>query len=124
MKIIQKAKFIVFTQLLLVTTSCINPVSSNWSCRNSFSGSCKTILEIDNSIADNKNYGNTNLDNMFKRKNNDNSVSPFDSANPFNSFRSRESVARVMFSPYIDEAGNRHDKSIVYYLEQKSEWKE
>lgn len=122
MIIVKKVEFIVFISLSLVTVSCISPVSSSWSCKNNVVGSCKTIGEIDNNLVANKdNRGEINLNNKLKQENYDSGINGSNIS--FNSFRSKENVARVMFSPYIDEAGNRHDKSIVYYLEQKAEWK-
>lgn len=122
MKTIIKNKFILFTSLLLITASC-SPVSSSWSCKNGLKGSCKTIKEIDTGYIDNnKNDSKSvNLKEKINQKSNNNISSTEDSS--FNDFRSKESVARVKFSPYVDEAGNRHDSSVVYYLEQKAEWR-
>lgn len=110
-----KAIIILFCLLI---TSC-SPVSSNWSCKNDLSGSCKNIRDIDSGATSISNNSKNAQNNYFNNKNNyyryNNTA--------FNEFRSEESVARVVFAPFIDEAGNRHDTSIVYYLEQKSDWK-
>lgn len=104
--------------LCLIASAC-SPVSSYWSCKGHVKGSCKTINEIDNNSSENNNI---NLKNSFKNKNETESLQN-NNISSFDDFRSKESVARVVFSPYVDAAGNRHDVSIVYYLEQKSEWR-
>jgi type IV conjugative transfer system lipoprotein TraV len=139
-----KYKFLLLTLFVLLPllVSC-SPVSSNWSCKSSLSGTCRTIGEIDNGYDSAKENHKTNLKDKMDvdssiinngNGNNDNNNNNDGSANgnnddsdnisSFDFYRSKEKVARVMFAPYIDEAGNRHDKSVVYYLEQKAEWRQ
>lgn len=103
---------------LLITVGC-SPVSSSWSCKGNVKGGCKTINEIENDYSQKE---TVDIRNSFKNKTNTENVKNKDIAS-FNDFRSKESVARVVFAPYVDTAGNRHDVSTVYYLEQKAEWK-
>lgn len=111
-------KYIYLTILILLITNC-SPTTSSWSCKGSIKGSCKTIHEIDNGYEKGKvNKIEKELkENIKSRRQESQEMSSFDD------FRSRESVARVVFTPYVDTAGNRHDVSTVYYLEQKAEWK-
>ena len=102
--------------LLVATVGC-SPVSSSWTCKTNLKGTCNSIWEIDNGQKG-ENRNSINLKNDFEQK-----VYKTNITN-FSEFRSKESVARVVFLPYVDEAGNRHDISVVYYLEQKSEWRE
>ena len=116
------SKNILFLTFILSNITACSPVSSNWSCKSGFVSSCKTIKEIDSG----GNVEEVSADEFkFDSKvvSNDNSNQPDTNDISFNSFRSKESVARVKFSPYVDEAGNRHDYSVVYYLENKAEWR-
>jgi hypothetical protein len=102
--------------ILPLLLSC-SPVSSSWGCKGNLTGSCRTISEIDDnslSFDDEK-----NLRDFKEQKTQGNT----NDSHSFDIYRSKEKVARVLFAPYIDKAGNRHDKSIVYYLERKSNWK-
>ena len=104
--------------LLVVSVGC-SPVSSSWTCKTNLKGTCNSIWEIDNDDQKDETKKNINLKKNFKQK-----VYKTNNTTNFNDFRSKERVARVVFSPYVDEAGNRHDISVVYYLEQKSDWRE
>ena len=103
---------------LLIIIGC-SPVSSTWSCKGNVKGSCKTINEIENDYSQKE---TVDIENSFKDKINNENIKNKDISS-FNDFRSKESVARVVFAPYVDTAGNRHDVSTVYYLEQKAEWR-
>lgn len=116
-----KLKLPLIIVCTILTVGCSN-VSSSWSCKNSMNGTCGTIKEIEDGNITNKD--NKNNKNKFFIKNNKNIMKEEEKElSNFDDYRSKESVARVIFSPYIDEAGNRHDYSTVYFLEQKSEWK-
>ena len=98
-----------------------SPVSSTWSCKSSINGVCKNIREIDNGYVDSKDIEN-NSNNFVKRFNKE--YNKNHNNNFLTDFRSKEKVSRVKFSPYIDRAGNRHERSIVYFIEQKADWRE
>lgn len=103
-------QILIILGFIFFMTAC-SPVSSTWSCKGKTKGGCKTIYEIEQNY-DDKVHTRLNLKQEDKKD--------FSS---FEDFRSRESVSRVVFGPYIDSAGNRHDMSTVYYLDQKAEWR-
>jgi hypothetical protein len=110
-----------YSLIFLVLLNACSPTSSSWSCKATLNGMCKSIGEIDSGYNDKLKSNSINLkDEKNSKKNKEDNLKNITS---FDDYRSEEKVSRVMFSPYIDEAGNRHDKSIVYYLEQKAEWK-
>ncbi len=37
-------------------------------------------------------------------------------------FRTEEKIGRVWFASYIDSRGNRHEESIAYVVDEKSQW--
>lgn len=107
-------KKIILIILTLLITNC-SPVSSSWSCKGNTKGSCRTIKEIDNNSINSsksKKYD-------FDFKNSEKVVKK----NDLNDYRSKEEVSQVLFMPYIDKAGNRHEKHVIQYLEQKAEWR-
>lgn len=116
-----KSKNYLILLAVSLVVSCA-PISSNWSCKSSLAGTCRNIGEIDNNYAKND-YDDNNI--MVKNNKTKSKVAMTEeNITSFNDYRSKEKVSRVMFSPYIDEAGNRHDKSVVYFLEEKAEWRE
>lgn len=118
-------KLLTIILVSLALVSCISPVSSSWSCKNSLNGDCRTIAEIDN---------NKNKNNYRKHKTNNTSKNDFKTSqsaiqsnlikkSTYEDIRTAESVSKAVFAPYIDKAGNRHDFSTVYYVERKSDWR-
>lgn len=108
---------VVLILSILLTVACNSTVKNNWDCPMQKGGICKTIQEID--------YGYNNSKLSIDKNN----LSKFKTLtqqrpNSFEELRSKEMVSRVVFAPYIDKAGNKHDISQVYYVEFGAEWKE
>lgn len=112
-------KFIII--ILFCLGGCQSNIKKNWDCPLADGGSCKNIQDIDYGIQDNKNGFDLKQASKIKPAQNKQSKSA-QTSNVFQDLRSRESIARVRFAPYIDAAGNRHEKKFVYYIETSSDW--
>jgi hypothetical protein len=95
--------------LLVVMVACRSHVKNDWDCTMSAEGTaCATIAVLDSQKA----AGDVTVAERL--------LSP--SSAVFNELRLPEVIGRVVFLPFVDKYGNRHEKSIVYYLEQPSNW--
>jgi type IV conjugative transfer system lipoprotein TraV len=130
--------------ILIFLSSCSSTTSSSWDCPRQNGVGCININGADNShnLGLNSNYSNNKNNNNYtkcdkackkrkkqllknlKLKEHKQSLSKnllLKDKETF-SLRSSEKVSRVLFSSFIDEQGNNHDESIVYYVDEQPSW--
>lgn len=114
-----KIKSIIYCFLSLLISACASNVRSDWDCKLPGGGTCKEMSEIDNGYISNiSDIENKSFLKKVEKENKNVSIN----YNSFEDLRTKEKVSRVMFAPYIDKYGYRHETSVVNYVEQKSDW--
>jgi type IV conjugative transfer system lipoprotein TraV len=126
--------------LLLLATSCIGNVKSDWACptMTGGKGNCVSIKEADEGNSEAPliktfNYLNSpqkieiklitpKLSDLKKlQATEDKNLIP-ESVPQNSKFRTQEKLGRVWFAPYIDSEGNQHSESVVHVIDEESKW--
>ncbi|MFC1659308.1 type IV conjugative transfer system lipoprotein TraV [Pseudomonadota bacterium] len=131
--------------LLFILSSC-STTKSTWDCPMEDGAGCRTIYEADHDTDINcktkkckKNQKKQSKKYIYRKtfvkhiKETENTKKEKNTATYSNnqksnsmdlkSLRTNEKVTRVVFAPFIDEYGNRHEQSTVYIVDEQPNWR-
>jgi len=130
-----KNKIFFLLCLSSISACASSTTSSSWDCPRQKGVGCVNINGADNSSLNSDNHNSNKcgksckkhkkilIKNLKKKENltlnqtSNNMTSSLDI-----NLRSSEKVSRVMFSDFIDSNGNKHEPSIVYYVDEQTSW--
>ena len=149
---ILKVKSLCVSHIVIITlalgfilSSC-STTTSSWDCPMQDGAGCRTIYEADHNVDSNckgkkckkaqKELSSKYIDKKAfinhiketekseKGKNTQSySETQYNTSTGLKSLRTKEKVSRVVFAPFIDSNGNRHEESVVYIVDEQPNWR-